>query len=338
MKSKTFSGVSSHKESLGNGNNGGDTISELPKPVTRVFSTESTVSLTETEIEDVEGYSITRPGDEDKEAANAPSTETEYEEMYLEESGTEEFGEDNFAMDAFFSSYPELQSKSIAEVIIGTDNRVRISPTTSYPWRAICALRMTAKDNTKWIGTGWLVSPRTVITAGHCVYLHGHGGWPKKIEVIPAMNDASRPYGSFVGTTFRSVNGWINSKNRDYDYGAIILPSSSRPGDKTGTFGFAVKDNNYLKNSFLNLSGYPGDKGGAQQWFMAQKAKATSSRVIYYDIDSMGGQSGSPVWVKVGNTRHAVGIHTNGHITGNSATRIVTPVFNNIQAWKALGM
>ena len=125
MKSKSFAGVSSHKETHGNGN-GGDAISELPKPVTRVFSTESSSTLTETEIEDVEGYSITRPGDEDKEAVNTPSTETEYEEMFLEESGTEEFGEDNFAMDAFFASYPELQSKSIAEVIIGTDNRVRI--------------------------------------------------------------------------------------------------------------------------------------------------------------------------------------------------------------------
>jgi V8-like Glu-specific endopeptidase len=52
----------------------------------------------------------------------------------------------------------------------------------------------------------------------------------------------------------------------------------------------------------------------------------------------MGGQSGSPVWVKVGNARYAVGIHTNGLVSGNSATRIVQPVFNNIQAWKSQGM
>lgn len=297
---------------------------------------------TETEIEHVEGFKITKPGEADKELYNKINTESESEyAASFEEAGTEapeEEAEAVFTRDAFFASYPELFERSVAEVIIGTDDRVRISPTTSFPWRAICALKITAQDNTRWIGTGFLVSPRTVITAGHCVYMHAHGGWPKRVEVIPGLNDNLRPYGSFVGTSFRSVVGWVNDKKREYDYGAIILPNNSRPGDKTGAFGFAVKDNPYLLSAYLNLSGYPGDKGGNQQWFMARKAKSVTPRVIYYEIDTMGGQSGSPVWVKIGNARYAVGIHTNGLITGNSATRIVLPVFNNIQAWKNQGM
>lgn len=296
-------------------------------------------TTTETEVEDVEGLIITRPGEADKELYNRLDTETETSlTESLEEAGTEEAEEGVMAREAFFASYPEMYERSVSEVIIGTDDRVRISPTTAFPWRAICALRITAKDNTKWIGTGWLVSPRTVITAGHCVYLHDHGGWPKSIEVIPGLNDTTRPFGSGVATSFRSVQGWVNSKKREYDYGAIILPSSRRLGDKTGVFGFAVRDNNYLMNAYLNLSGYPGDKGGNQQWFMARKAKSVAPRVIYYEIDTMGGQSGSPVWVKVGNARYAVGIHTNGFSAGNSATRIVTPVFNNIQTWKNMGL
>ncbi|WP_208420165.1 trypsin-like serine peptidase [Paraflavitalea devenefica] len=292
---------------------------------------------TETEVEEVEGLVLTRPGEADKEMLNTTETETGIGEL-LEEAGSEVPEEGVFSRDAFFASYPELFEQSMAEVIIGTDDRVRITATTTFPWRAICALRITAKDNTRWIGTGWLVSPRTVITAGHCVYMHEHGGWPKSIEVIPGMNDATRPYGSCTGTAFRSVAGWVNDKKREYDYGAIILPANCRPGDKTGVFGFAVKDDAYLLNSYLNLSGYPGDKGGDQQWFMARRAKSTAPRVIYYEIDTMGGQSGSPVWIKVGTARYAVGIHTNGLISGNSATRIVTPVFNNIQSWKTLGM
>lgn len=342
MKPKSFTSVG-HKET--NGNGGSDTLTENPHTISKVFRKESTQSQpqTETEIEDVEGYQLARPGEDDKEVVNRLNTETESEfemegEELLEEVGTIEGGEETFAMDAFFASYPEMKSKSMAEVIIGTDDRIRINPTTSYPWRAICALKITAKDNSRWIGTGWLVAPRTIITAGHCVYMHDRGGWPKSIEVIPGLNDASRPFGSCVGSTFRSVNGWVSSKKREYDYGAIILSGNCRPGDKTGVFGFAAKDDNYLRNAYLNLSGYPGDKGGNQQWFMARKAKSLAPRVITYDIDSMGGQSGSPVWVKVGATRFAVGIHTNGHSSGNSATRIVSPVFNNIQAWKALGM
>jgi V8-like Glu-specific endopeptidase len=169
---------------------------------------------TETEVEQVEGFKITKPGEADKEIYNRLDTETEAADFSttLEEAGTEfteEEGEGAFVRDAFFASYPELYEKSLSEVIIGTDDRVRISPTTSFPWRAICSLRITAQNGSRFIGTGWLVSPRTVITAGHCVYMHAQGGWPKSIEVIPGLNDAARPYGSYMGTSFRSVSGWV---------------------------------------------------------------------------------------------------------------------------------
>ena len=298
-----------------------------------------------TEIEDVEGgFVLLNPNDVDKEVSN-------FRTEAFGEDGVESYEETGFdgtggmvtedeSMDALYASFPDLmpRTEQLAEVIIGADNRVRIMNTTVYPWRAICALKITAKDNSKWIGTGFLISPRTLITAGHCVYMHDRGGWAKSIEVIPGMNDASRPFRSGVSTTFRSVQGWTQSKNRNYDYGAIVLPQSYRPGATTGVFGFAAKDDAYIRNSVLNLSGYPGDKGGNQQWFMALRSKAVSSRVITYDIDTFGGQSGAPVWAKVGNTRTVLGIHTNGHSSGNSATRIVPAVFNNLQAWKNLGV
>lgn len=294
----------------------------------------------ETEVEDVEGHSILVPGQDDKEVAYDGNA-NETGEPVLEESGFTSSESDEQALDAFYASYSELIAEALqhrAEVIIGADNRTRISPTTSYPWRAICALKITAKDGSKWIGTGWLIGPRTVITAGHCVYMHDRGGWAKSVEVIPAMNDASRPYGSGISANLRSVTGWTQSKKRENDYGAIILPENYKPGNTTGYFGYGVKDDSYIKSAILNLSGYPGDKGGNQQWFMAMKAKSVSTRVITYEIDTMGGQSGAPVWVKVGNARTCLGIHTNGHSSGNSATRIVSAVFSNLQAWKNQGL
>jgi glutamyl endopeptidase len=342
MKSKTLSSKN------GNGHHTEvETLTDEPVTSTtgadKLIKTALRSTTTETELEDVEGFTLQKPGEADFETMSRLSTESESEADVLEETGFESPAMDTIPQEAFFASYPELRAKAremreMQEVIIGVDNRVRINNTTVYPWRAICALKITAQNGSKWIGTGWLVSPRTVITAGHCVFMHNQGGWASRIEVIPGMNDASRPYGSFTGTALRSVQGWTNSKNRDYDYGAIILPSNARPGDTTGYFGYAVRDDNYLMSSVLNLSGYPGDKGGNQQWFMALKPKSLSSRVITYDIDTMGGQSGAPVWIKVGDQRYCVGIHTNGHLSGNSATRIVKPVFDNIKAWKALGM
>lgn len=334
MKPKTFTPTFAPKQGNGEKNVLGTLSSSVIEALPPNLTTQTGE---ETETEDVEGLTITVPGEADSELQSPPETESTQEDL-MEETGTDLPGEGLIDRDSFFASYPELYEQSLTEVIIGTDERVRITQTTLFPWRAICALKITARDGTRWIGTGFLISPRTVITAGHCVYMHAHGGWARSVEVIPGLNETVRPFGTYTGTTFRSVAGWVNSRRREYDYGAIILPSNSRPGDRTGAFGFAVKNDAFLKTSILNLSGYPGDKGGAQQWYMALKAKSVAPRVIYYNIDTMGGQSGSPVWVRIGTTRYVVGIHTNGHITGNSATRIVTPVFNNLQAWKTLGM
>jgi V8-like Glu-specific endopeptidase len=320
--------------------------SEMPSievPPTTGNGTNRHGMAAETEFEEPEGgFVLLNPNEVDREVGNVSRSETEslLEEPQLEEPGFEAVEENAVALDAIYASYPELLERDLrtTEIILGQDQRTRILNTTSFPWNAICALKITAANGSRYIGTGWLISPRTVITAGHCVYMHDQGGWPRSIEVIPGMNDAARPFGSGVATVFRSVQGWTQSKNRNYDYGAIILPNNFRPGARTGAFGFSVKDDAYLKAALLNLSGYPGDKGGNQQWFMAQKAKSVASRVITYEIDTMGGQSGSPVWLKIGNQRFAVGIHTNGASSGNSATRIVQAVYNNLMTWKAMGM
>jgi V8-like Glu-specific endopeptidase len=243
------------------------------------------------------------------------------------------------AIDAYYASYDEpriIKSKSDLESIIGPDDRVRINPTTSFPWRAICSLRIRTKTGKNFIGTGWLISPRTVITAGHCVYMHNEGGWAQSIEVIPGRNGALRPYGSGISSSFRSVTGWTTSKNRNFDYGAIILPNTYRPGATTGFFGFANLGDSSILAKTLNLSGYPGDKGGDTQWFHARRPLSLTPRTINYDIDTFGGQSGSPVWYLENGNRYSVGIHTNGGAS-NSATRIVSDVFANLQSWKALG-
>jgi len=241
---------------------------------------------------------------------------------------------ESLPVDAYFASYdePELEN------VIGVDNRVRINPTTGYPWRAICALRIRTSTGNNYIGTGWLISPRTVITAGHCVYMHNEGGWAQSIEVIPALNDSTQPYSSGSSSRFRSTAGWTRDKNRDFDYGAIILPTAYRPGDTVGFFGYTARTDADLLSKTLNLSGYPADKGGNTQWFHARAPKAVAGRTITYDIDTFGGQSGAPVWILENGSRYCVGIHTNGHNAGNSATRVITEVFNNLTTWRNLGL
>jgi len=228
-------------------------------------------------------------------------------------------------------------TQTTAEVVIGKDDRIQVHNTTAYPWRTICSLVITAKDGSGWRGTGWLVGPGTVMTAGHCVYMHGRGGWVRRIEVIPGRNGSKKPYGSCAATCFCSVKGWTNKKKRSHDYGAIILPSNCRVGNRVGWFGYANLGYASLLGLKVNLSGYPGDKPSGTQWWHARRIKWVTSRTIVYNIDTAGGQSGSPVWRLKNGKRHAVGIHTNGSTSGNSATRIIKPVFQNITKWKQKG-
>jgi glutamyl endopeptidase len=65
------------------------------------------------------------------------------------------------------------------------DERTRILETNEAPWRMVCALEIDGPWGS-FLGTGWLVAPRTIITAGHCVYdAKQMGGWANKIRISP---------------------------------------------------------------------------------------------------------------------------------------------------------
>ncbi len=221
------------------------------------------------------------------------------------------------------------------EVIIGKDDRVRIQNTKVVPWNRICHLTIEAQNGHKYLGTGALIGPRTVVTAGHCVFLHDAGGWPKSITVTPGRNDNERPFGQAKAVQLHTVKGWKVGKNREYDYGAITLG----PGIKMSppsAFGFAALSDSAIQGKKLNTAGYPGDKPAGTMWYNGRMVKAVQPRVLVYDIDTMGGQSGSPVWLKQNGKRIQVAIHTNGMSSGNSATRITPPVLANMRSWRAL--
>jgi glutamyl endopeptidase len=213
------------------------------------------------------------------------------------------------------------------ESVIGTDSRYQITGTTAYPYSAIVHI-------TSSIGgcTGWLIGPNTVATAGHCVY--GDSGWATNVTVYPGRDGSYTPYGSCGYSTLYTVNGWVNDRNPEYDYGAIKLNCSI--GDSTGWFGFRWQSAS-LNYQFSYISGYPGDKPYGTQWRSDDYVRSTATRRIYYANDTYGGHSGSPVWNDGANCSpcgiaiHAYGVGTNGY---NGGTRITEAVFNNLLNWK----
>lgn len=229
---------------------------------------------------------------------------------------------------------PEMRARTVH----GPDNRVRINNTADYPWRVHASLLITAADNSQWIGTGWFIGPRTLVTAGHVVYIKNSGvagrdGWVKSIRVMPGRNGSTLPFGSVTSTSFRSVSGWTSNGDQNFDYGAILL--STDLGNRTGWFGFGVYSDADLQASVGNISGYPGDQPSGTQWYDARRIASVSSRKVHYDIDTFGGQSGSAVYRIVNGGRYGFAIHAYGGAVTNSGTRIITAVYNNLVAWRS---
>jgi len=225
----------------------------------------------------------------------------------------------------------------------GAEDRHRILETDLTPWRMICALRTRSPSGSMACGTGWLAGPRTIITAGHFVHHQGfHGGWAESIEVSAGRNGSACPFSQFTTTQFTAMDRWVADANPDFNIGCIQL---DRPlGDLVGWFGVASLTLSELAAARVNIGGYPADRGdGAEQHFQANRVRNIGDRSISFDLDTVGAQSGAPVWIH--RTPSAppvvVAVHANSAggtpfdlgIAADSAPRIIPETLDMIHTW-----
>ena len=69
-------------------------------------------------------------------------------------------------------------------VVIGTDNRIKVEHPKDYGEHRNTVHLSIQFPKGESMGTGFMIGPNAVATAGHCVYNSSMGGWAKKLRYI----------------------------------------------------------------------------------------------------------------------------------------------------------
>jgi V8-like Glu-specific endopeptidase len=131
---------------------------------------------------------------------------------------------------------------------------------TSYPWGCVGKI----VNNEGRAGSGALVWPNVVVTAGHVVpwsSVYARNWW---MLFIPDYFDGSSLFGAGVQSYVSDVNGY-DSQGNVAGYDCAVLKLYTPLGDQTGYFGFNGYSSDWEGGNYWDVLGYPGDVAGGMR-------------------------------------------------------------------------
>lgn len=241
--------------------------------------------------------------------------------------------------------------ESSNESVIGIDSRVRLRDTHLSPWRMICAIRSHWGAQLE-AGTGFLVGPNLVLTAGHVVFPKRRRAPPSRIEIIFGLDgDEPEPFGKAEGARIVMHERWPTDFDFACDVAGVYL--TQPVGKKLGWFGVAARPKEDLRSTWAHVTGYPAADARGQQlspdrlWqLMHHRSPVVDVRDgrVFYATDTTAGQSGAPIYLHepaVSPTPVVVGVHAYGERStpsaigaANSGPWIDDGLFERIRKWR----
>ncbi|MBO6524529.1 MAG: hypothetical protein JJ971_11925 [Balneolaceae bacterium] len=221
--------------------------------------------------------------------------------------------------------FPKIESKKFNEeetVVyeVNTDCDIPdayiIDNTRDNPFKMICKIVTGIEGLLSKVGTGFFISPRCIITAGHNLHWNTVYGdkWVEVAKIIPGSRDRTltdndeEPFGVAYSEVFRSVSGFVNFGIDSYDYGAIILHDCSLFNriNKQFDYGLIKREKRIYHCGYRNAGRYSGNMS-LNEGDLLQNNKFT----IDYNFDVSNGNSGGPTFIeRKKETFKVIGVHT----------------------------
>lgn len=231
------------------------------------------------------------------------------------------------------SSYNPFESDAETRSIIGSDDRIVVSSTSSYPYSAIAYLTINFSCGCTAAGNGFMASKNCMLTAGHCVVCSERGKDASSITATFGYQSSSNYLIRVTATSSDSViyhDPNFTGTEKNYDYGYVIFETNV--GNTTGWLGLASYSDSTLDGMDVFVAGY---QYGTMYRGNGNITSVATNR-IKYDADTDATQSGSPVYYS--DSTHGnmvVAIHT--HDTDllnwkNSGWRITSDFINELVA------
>jgi V8-like Glu-specific endopeptidase len=210
----------------------------------------------------------------------------------------------------------------------------KLTDLASYPWSANVKLFF-EQGGSYYVGSGVLIDPLHVLTAGHCVHSGPGGDWSGDMIVVPAYENWSAPYGTAGSANLMTWSGWADYADFDYDMGLIEL---DRPiGALTGWHGYGYSTDTAFYTTASRTwynPGYPAESpfdGEYMYWWYGYFDSCTAYQARF-ESRSYGGQSGSGAYYVSDGNRYVHLVLSNGSDTWTRDVRITSARFNSIQS------